>query len=98
MSLSANRTARRAAGKPYPLKVAVAGGDADGTLTVTGVEYRDELVGVLEFANTAETSAAVVADHTANATVSGNGTITISGGSTLAPGHSVVVWYHDFDG
>ena len=97
MTVAQNRRARRAAGRPYGIKFAIAAGDNDGTLSVAAIEYRDELVSVLEFANTAETSFPIVADHTANATVTGNGTVTISGGSTLAPGHGMLVCYLDFD-
>ena len=96
-TVARHRLARRAAGRPYSLKFAIAVGDNDGTLTVPGVEYRDELVTVLEFANTAEASFPLVADHLANASVTGNGTVTITGGSTLAPGHGILVGYHDWD-
>lgn len=97
MTVGLNRLARRAAGRPYGLKIDIVSGDGDGVFAVPGIEYRDQIVAVLEFANTAETSAAIVASHTANATVTGNGTVTVSGGSTLAAGHSVLVMYYDFD-
>ena len=91
------KLARRGSGKPYRLKLAVAMGDADGSLAVPGIEYHDELVSVLEFANTAETAVAIAADHTANSTIGGNGTVTIAGGSTLKFGHSALVIYYAFD-
>ena len=97
MTVAQNRRARRSAGRPYGLKFAIAAGDNDGTLDVAAIEYRDELVAVLEFANTAETAFPIVADHTANASVTGNGTVTITGGSTLAPGHGMLCVYFDFD-
>lgn len=92
-----DRLAGRSTGRPFGLKFAVASGDGDGVFAVPGIEYRDEIVAVLEFRNTAATANAIAGDHTANATVSGNGTVTVSGGSTLLPGHSVMVVYHDFD-
>lgn len=90
-----NKLAARAAGKPAHLKMVAVIGDGDTTIPCAGVEFGDVIVGVAEFYSPDEGTNTAIAG-VQGATVTGNGTITL-GGSAIAPDHSALVFYFDFD-